>query len=51
MIEQGDTTRPAVDSSEPYEAVKEQKKKRNTQNAVYSKFKKSKSNFTQLHCT
>ena len=35
MIEQGDTTRPAVDSSEPSEAVKEKEKKRSTQNVVF----------------
>ena len=50
MIEQSDTTRPAVDSSEPSEAEKKLEKKRSTQNIVFSRFKKSKSNFTQLHC-
>ena len=34
MIERGGTTRPAVVSSEPVEAVKEWKKKRCAQNVV-----------------
>ena len=36
MIVQGDTTRPAVDPSEPSEAVNEYEKKRSTQNVVFS---------------
>ena len=50
MIEQGDTILPAVDSTEPSEAVNEYEKIRSTQNVVFSRFKKSKSNFSQLHC-
>ena len=46
MIEQGDTTQTAVDTSEPSEAVKEWEKKRSTQNVVFSRFKKLKSNYT-----
>ena len=50
IIEQGDTTRPASDSSERSKAVKEWEKKRNTHKyVVFSRFRKSKSNFTQLH--
>ena len=36
MIEQGDTTQPTVDSSEPSEAVKEYEKKRSTQSVFFS---------------
>ena len=42
MIEQGDATRPAVDSSEPSVTVKEYEKKQSTQNVVFSRFKMSK---------
>ena len=50
IVEQGDISRPAAESSEPSEAVKEYEKKRSTQNVVFSRFMKSKSIFTQLHC-
>ena len=46
MIEQGDTTRPAVVPSEPSEAVKQYKKKRYTQNVVLTMVDRSRDNTT-----
>ena len=48
MLEQGDTTRPAVDFSEPSEAVKESKKL-STQNIDFLGLI-SQNQTTQLHC-